>query len=432
MDDRQDFSTSSDANALETGIETPVVNSGDERRMHVRAYNYWVSLLDGKEFPSVEDLDPESLEDFGPHSVLIDFTSGIENPAIVYIGQKLYTECDLTHPIEDVAQVPPRTLLSRLTDHYMQIIANRAPVGFEAEFTNQRKLDMAYRGILLPFSSDDDSIDFIYGVINWKQVATGDLTKSLHDEIERALAQAPLPVAPPSPVWADGPGAQRSAEPSPAIFGVEDADHDEAEELADLAPETDNLADWLASAREAAETALRYDRRGRSALYRAIGLAYDFALIAAARPSDYAELLAASGLVAQARAPMTPLVKLVFGADYDKTRLTEYAAVLTFAMAHEVPMGSLADVIEAHPGHLKGLLKAAREAKHVAKSTASRATKARERARTLSPKMIIAQAGDDEFVLLLARRVDPGHIGVLGVADLDDAGINRALAKLKA
>ena len=30
----------------------------DERRMHVRAYNYWVSLLDGRDYPSIEDLEP--------------------------------------------------------------------------------------------------------------------------------------------------------------------------------------------------------------------------------------------------------------------------------------------------------------------------------------------------------------------------------------
>ena len=26
----------------------------DERRMHVRAYNYWVSLLGGRDFPSID------------------------------------------------------------------------------------------------------------------------------------------------------------------------------------------------------------------------------------------------------------------------------------------------------------------------------------------------------------------------------------------
>ncbi|MEO6114630.1 MAG: hypothetical protein ABIP07_09315, partial [Sphingomicrobium sp.] len=137
----------------------------DERRMHVRAYNYWCSLLDGRDYPSIEDLEPDNIQDFGPHSVLLDFTEGSDNPATPYIGTAIRTECDLAaEGIASIADVPSRSLLSRLTDHYMQIIANRAPVGFEAEFANQRGQAICYRGILMPFSSDGDTIDFIYGV----------------------------------------------------------------------------------------------------------------------------------------------------------------------------------------------------------------------------------------------------------------------------
>ena len=87
----------------------------------------------------------------------------------------------LTDDTRTIADVPAASLLSRLTDHYMQIIANRAPIGFEAEFVNQREENICYRGILMPFSSDGDAIDFIYGVINWKTVA----------EAEPAQAVAP-------------------------------------------------------------------------------------------------------------------------------------------------------------------------------------------------------------------------------------------------
>ena len=105
----------------------------DERRMHVRAYNYWASLLDGRDYPSIEDLEPGDIADFGPHSVLLDFTEGSDNPATPYIGTAVRAECDLADEgISTIADVPSRSLLSRLTDHYMQIIANRAPVGFEA------------------------------------------------------------------------------------------------------------------------------------------------------------------------------------------------------------------------------------------------------------------------------------------------------------
>ena len=143
----------------------------DERRMHVRAYNYWCSLLDGRDYPSIEDLDPGNIQDFGPHSVLLDFTEGSGNPATAYIGTAVRQECGIGEEVCTIADVPSRSLLSRLTDHYMQIIANRAPVGFEAEFVNQRNNSICYRGILMPFSSDGDTIDFIYGVINWKEVA---------------------------------------------------------------------------------------------------------------------------------------------------------------------------------------------------------------------------------------------------------------------
>src|SRR3954471_24313510 len=163
----------------------------DERRMHVRAYNHWVALLDGRDFPSIEDLEPGDVADFSPHSVLLDFTCGVENPAMPYLGAAIRDECGLGDDTRTIAEVPSRSLLSRLTDHYMQIIANRAPVGFEAEFENPHGKTICYRGILMPFSSDGDQIDFIYGVINWKHVDAPAAAASL----VAALAAEPAPPA---------------------------------------------------------------------------------------------------------------------------------------------------------------------------------------------------------------------------------------------
>ena len=81
---------------------------------------------------------PANLSDFGRNSVLLDFTGGRDNPATPYIGAAIREECGLDDDIQTIADVPSRSLLSRLTDHYLQIIANRAPIGFEAEFVNQR------------------------------------------------------------------------------------------------------------------------------------------------------------------------------------------------------------------------------------------------------------------------------------------------------
>ena len=159
----------------EIEVERPPTLGTDERRMHVRAYNYWVSLLGGRAYPAIEDLDPAKADDFGPHRVLLDFTAGVDNPADrLSRAMRCARSAAGAGDIRTIADVPARSLLSRLTDHYLQIIANRAPIGFEAEFVSQRGHNTLYRGILMPFSSDDETIDFVYGVINWKELAEPD------------------------------------------------------------------------------------------------------------------------------------------------------------------------------------------------------------------------------------------------------------------
>ena len=134
-------------------------------------------------------------------------------------------------------------------------------------------------------------------------------------------------------------------------------------EIPEIALDADaGLADRLWAARETAEAVKSADGRTRAALYRALGLAYDFAVAAEREPQDYAELLEESGMKAQARAPMTPIVKLVFGIDYDKTRLTEFAAALSNAQRNAVPESGFLAFIEGQPGGLKALVAAERQA----------------------------------------------------------------------
>src|SRR3546814_20151253 len=81
-----------------------------------------------------------------------------------------------------------------------------------------------------------------------------------------------------------------------AAFALSHQDPDEMDLMDTGAPEADApLADWLALARACADHAGAAEGRSRSALYRAIGLAYGFALVAQLRPHDSAELLEDSG-----------------------------------------------------------------------------------------------------------------------------------------
>jgi hypothetical protein len=416
----------------DAAIEAPPVVSTDERRMQVRAYNFWTAQLNDKNYPSIEELDPSSVEDFRDYSVLLDFTSGIENPSIEYLGDKLRSECGLSDDVSYLDQVPSRSLLSRITDHYLQIIANRAPIGFEAEFINDRGVNIMYRGILLPYSSDDDTIDFIYGVINWKEAVSVEIAAPLQLEVEQALAAAP-PRQEHVPVWADGPTAGHLDDAPEDEPIVDELELGEAYAVVESQPdENSSLADWLDAARQSADSARDADMRTRDALYQAIGRAHDFALVAAKYPADYAELLSDAGLVAQERARFTPIVKLVFGIGYDKTRLTEFATALQFADRNAVPMGGLAEILSKHEGGLKGIIAAERRAKKVAagQHVATPAVDPRSRLRTARVRDLSEFAGSgEEFVLLVARRDADGNVAIVGAVDADAALTEKALRK---
>ena len=513
----------------------PAAIGQDERRMQVRAYNLWASLLGNRDYPAVEDLEPGNLPDFGPYSVLLDFTGGIDNPGVAYLGDKLAAECGVAgEALETLTDVPARSLLTRITDHYMQILANQAPIGFEAEFVNQRGATILYRGILLPFSSDDDTIDFIYGVINWKELADARVADELLLEIDQALE--PRPASAPNreedvPLtdWADGPGSPAAHDPdgpteldsSPAAVGEdglplpsfglggalpdpaggdrEDADPfdpaemDEAEDAAPIDEEDESegsgrgpsygsllkmplelsraadkpalslvgfdgeegetapfapddfsaldpnemgLGDWLAAARELAVVAHGNEDRTRTALYQAIGRAYDFSLAAAHAPREFEELLADAELTAQARAPMTPVVKLVFGADYDKTRLTEYAAALSHAHRLDLPLGTVGEFLGRYEGGLKGVVNAER---HLRKEEAGKPAAPRDGPRPALARKLREMPGHGfdtiaveghEFALLMIRRTEAGEVTVLGEIPDDVALVERAARRL--
>jgi hypothetical protein len=442
-----------------------VAISADERRLQVRAYNYWASLLDGRDFPSIEDLNPASVAEFAKNSVLLDFTAGPANPTTAYVGVALRRECDLDNDVESMEEVPEGSLLSRLTQYHDQILDSRAPVGIEADFVNQRGVGHCYRGILMPFSSDGDTIDFVYGVFSWSE----------HEVAQPAPVSVPAfdstphqPAAPDAVLVPNLPPLEVSDELGDEALELSaemlDRSFDlrlEDQRFADVAPEPEpvpaappaehiawqdgpladpdvlqaageaTLADWLSAARATAEDAKAADGRSRHALYQALGLAYDFACAAIAAPDEYQALLEECGIVVQARAPMTAVAKLVFGANYDKARLTEYAAALSYAARQEIGSGGFLPFIDSYPGGLKGLVEAERRLRKPDGENGGWRESAISRLRTAEARPLDTLAGNGEFALVLVRREASGAVSpVAAVSDpaLLDKALKRAAA----
>jgi hypothetical protein len=212
--------------------------------------------------------------------------------------------------------------------------------------------------------------------------------------------------------WEDGPLA--------------DADSGELPEIA--LDDNAALADRLWAARETADVVKSGEGRTRAALYRALSLAYDFALAARESPEDYSELLDESGVKVQARAPMTAIVKLVFGIDYDKARLTEFAAALSYALRQDIAFGGFQDLIEKQPGGLKALVAAERDARRPQPRADTRGEVARARLRSARPISLADVPAEEEFAVVVTRRGADGKHEPVAIVE-DEALVERAIRR---
>ena len=158
-------------------------------------------------------------------------------------------------------------------------------------------------------------------------------------------------------------------------------------------------------------------------------MAYDFAVAARRVPHDYAALLEDAGVKAQDRAPMTPIVKLVFGLDYDKTRLTEFAAALSHAARENVEFGGFLGHVESADGGLKGLVAAERQARRPAGDTVDKSAAARAVLRRTPAMKLVDLPTIQEFALVVTRRNAAGVHEVVQLVS-DPAMLERAIRRV--
>jgi hypothetical protein len=262
------------------------------------------------------------------------------------------------------------------------------------------------------------------------KIARGGATRANDYWPDIAWPDAPSPGG----AWADGPtaSANRNEPDDEAIDPLDlapfiDGHANDPATVPESAAEPTTLVEWLETARASALRAIANEDRTRQSLYGAIARAWDFALAAQAAPEDYARLVAQAGLRLQDRAPLIPLVKLVFGTDYDKTRLTEYATVLGHARRIGLGRGELGPFLAQVPGGIKAVVareRAARRGEDRARLTTS-GWQAAARALPGRPMAELSRDGA-EFALVLVRRQPGDEPAMIGEISDDAALLARA------
>jgi hypothetical protein len=335
-----------------------------ERRLSVRLLKYWNELRGDRTYPSPDLIRFGAVPELQEFGFTMSVSEGDPNPTIHYLGSELNKH--IRKGLDDAAsQAPDESPLSlSLNDairRYAEVMERQGPVAFESEPLDTPGCQFAYRAIMLPFSGDNRQIDFILGAIRYKEKLS---ETTLSQSFESGLAKS------------------------------------------------------LRECRDLASTWRAEETKSRTVLYETLERAYQFQFEALEDVHGYEDLCAKAGVNFQSRAPFTPVIKLVFGAEYDKTRISEYAACLSYAKRNNQEPGTLRALLEATEGGIKGCVKAERAARREERSKGpDNLSKAKDLLRELNPLMDMFAGGSasEEFVLLLARRepADSNRLHVL-------------------
>jgi hypothetical protein len=376
------------------------LTSGSERRMINRIAAYWEEIRGDRQFPAMTDIDPARLEEVKSNCFVLDVSESVDEPVIRFVGEVLAENGVVARAGESLASVPKRSLFGRISEHYLECVANGAPVGIEAEFDNEKGATVLYRGVVVPFSDDGQTIDFVLGAINFRSEASeaskapeGTAAPEVSEALEASQAHE-LPEIP------ETPEAPDAATPANDV-------------VPPVLTEATALLDSLSRCRHLAQQANESMKRSRDALYTALAEAYGFRFEAEAAPEAYDALLADAGIEAHERAPYTPVVKLVFGVDYDKTRISEYAAALAYGLRCDVPRQDFKAFLEGQEGGIKACVAAERAARRAERGESWDSIAYARSILRAQPALghldNVELDSDEEFVLILGRREPRGN-----------------------
>ncbi len=372
---------------------SPVADT-EERRLHLRAFDYWHALKGERVFPLFKDLSPEGLSPFKTNSLLLEFTTA--GATVRFVGDAVVKLME--EPIAAgtrLEEMPNSPFASALLSQFGKDGGRTRAAEFEFV---EDFLDC--RGIMLPFSRTGDDAHFIMVVVSFRQ--RQEWTPDMAREQD---THAPVQTA--SDSTAPGNRAMGKEGDAKALQAPLEACEDAVSQVAHL------------------------DGGGRDSLYNALAAALRLYEEASLNPSAYQALLAEHDLKVQARAPYTPVLKLTFGRDYDKTRLTEYAAALAFAQRSGETSETLAAFLKAQQGGIKGCVKAERAARRAKAGTSAHAQweAALDAARQSPGHDLSTLESEEEFCLVLARRTDGGGLEAIGVAESPPGDVDAALRR---
>ena len=406
----------------------PQVHYGFDRAgFQAHAQDLWLQLPATNGLPGLGALKSILLPQYRVHGVLLRIPEQGMDLQISHLGLAVAKMARVQRKFGTDYEVPHDSILARIPSYFDRVRRLRRPVLFDDLAAVGFEGGETYNGILLPFGEEHGEPTHLFAIIDSNEAdqQTGEDVLELTSEYSNDdLGQFEMT-----------DDLDNSLDLLLSQIVTADAD-DAVDEIPIERDAHRSLAWCLEKAQQSAEFAKASEGRTRKALYAAIGEAYDLALAAVEAPDAYAELIEASGLTVQERAPMVPVIKLAFGKDYDRKRISEYAAVLAYARHREVARGELTALLENAENGIKGIVA---EMRRLRNGSIPRKPVRRMRRSTLKklrelPARAMAELelDNEEFALVMVRRMANGELVMVGEATNNAATLERVAKELMA
>ncbi len=144
--------------------------SAEEHRYHTRLQGYWDKIRGDKAFPRENDVNPDELQDIWDSCFLISIDDVTRRAGYrySYIGQDLVAAYGSDAGSPDINATLHSTDNAPMMRKFDEVVASKAPVVDEAEFMNQKQLNIRYRMCILPLGTHDGVVTHLLGCMRWK------------------------------------------------------------------------------------------------------------------------------------------------------------------------------------------------------------------------------------------------------------------------
>ena len=360
----------------------------------ISLWQAWEVMRRGMRFPVLGTHTAALCRRFGDSVIILDLRSQDSEPTVSFAGSMYCKGINENLVGSLISELEPGSPISQITTKYHDVVADEAPIAFPV---NCKGMMLPMNVILLPFSKDGETLCSILcvGVPNEKFCGKTSSVAPIDDD---------------------------SGSPHNRPQGDKQEDS--------------RFVRVLEECRSLARTFEAGTARSTEQLYDVLKKAYELWNIAQKLRPDYNKLCANAGIKVQRRAPFTPVLKLVFGKDYDRSRLSEYAACISYAKRMDQTPGTLVSFIKATEGGIKGCAKAERKLsgsakRHVPRNLDTVCEQLRKVPRIASFSCDIKSSGD-EFYLLLGRKCqeDDSIIEVIRILDEKIWPLKRVIEKI--